>query len=97
MGRCNAWHDGRPNGYGREEAEVLDARWLVSTRLPALIEINLMARYQLHLVHRSGKVYLHKAKRNQNMSFSKGKTWNLEDLRAVEVLDVCQSDYFLSF
>jgi hypothetical protein len=39
-------------------------------------------------VTRLGKVVIHKAKRNANLSFSKGKTWNLEDMRAVEVIGV---------
>lgn len=42
----------------------------------------------LYLVSRSGRVYLHKAKRNSNQTFSKGKTWNLEDLRAIKLSDV---------
>lgn len=37
---------------------------------------------------RTGRCFIHKAKRNSNMTFSKGKTWNLEDLRLVEVMDV---------
>jgi hypothetical protein len=39
-------------------------------------------------VTRLGKVVIHKAKRNANLSFSKGKTWNLEDMRVVEVIGV---------
>jgi len=31
---------------------------------------------------------MHKAKRNNNLSFSKGKTWHLEDVRALEVIGV---------
>jgi len=42
-------------------------------------------------VTRHGKVVLHKAKRNNNLSFSKGKTWNLEDMRALEVVSVSRS------
>ncbi|GAA5882579.1 hypothetical protein JCM16303_002054 [Sporobolomyces ruberrimus] len=34
---------------------------------------------------RDGKLRLHKAKQNANGTFSIGKTWNLEDLRQVEV------------
>jgi len=40
-------------------------------------------------VTKLGKVVIHKAKRNNNLSFSKGKTWQLEDVRAVEVMGVC--------
>ncbi len=40
------------------------------------------------IVTKHGKVVLHKAKRNNNLSFSKGKTWNLEDMRALEVIGV---------
>lgn len=39
-------------------------------------------------VNKTGRVYLHKAKRNSNQTFSKGKTWNLEDLRAVRLEEV---------
>lgn len=35
-----------------------------------------------------GRCVIHKAKRNSNNTFSKGKTWNLEDLRQLEVVDV---------
>lgn len=47
------------------------------------------ARYLLLAVNRGGKVLLHKAKRNNNGSFSKGKTWGLEDLKQIEVISVC--------
>ena len=43
-------------------------------------------------VTKMGKVVIHKAKRNANLSFSKGKTWNLEDMRVLEVIGVCQVD-----
>jgi hypothetical protein len=39
-------------------------------------------------VTKHGKVVVHKAKRNSNLSFSKGKTWNLEDVRVLEVVSV---------
>jgi len=39
---------------------------------------------------RDGKLKLHKAKQNANGTFSIGKTWNLEDLRQVEVSKVCR-------
>lgn len=39
-------------------------------------------------VTKFGKVVLHKAKRNNNLSFSKGKTWQLEDMRGLEVIGV---------
>lgn len=45
-------------------------------------------RYLMLAVTKLGKVVLHKAKRNSNMTFSKGKTWGLEDVRAVEVVHV---------
>jgi hypothetical protein len=31
---------------------------------------------------------MHKAKRNNNLSFSKGKTWQLEDMRVLEQIGV---------
>jgi hypothetical protein len=34
---------------------------------------------------------MHKAKRNNNLTFSKGKTWQLEDVRALEVIGVSPS------
>lgn len=40
------------------------------------------------LVTKFGKVVLHKCKRNNNLSFSKGKTWQLEDTRGLEVMGV---------
>lgn len=40
-------------------------------------------------VQRTGRVFIHKAKRNSNLSFSKGKTWYLEDVRVLEVMGVC--------
>lgn len=43
------------------------------------------------LAARSGRCFIHKAKRNSNMTFSKGKTWNLEDVRLIEVQDVSSS------
>lgn len=45
-------------------------------------------RYLMLAVTKMGKVVLHKAKRNSNMTFSKGKTWALEDVRTVEVVNV---------
>jgi hypothetical protein len=39
-------------------------------------------------VTKFGKVVIHKAKRNNNLSFSKGKTWQLEDMRVLEVVGV---------
>ena len=42
----------------------------------------------LMAVTKVGKVVVHKAKRNSNLSFSKGKTWSLEDMRVVEVVGV---------
>lgn len=39
-------------------------------------------------VQRTGRVFIHKAKRNSNLSFSKGKTWYLEDVRVLEVMGV---------
>lgn len=44
------------------------------------------SRYLMLAVTLQGKVLLHKGKRNNNGSFSKGKTWNLEDLGQVEVV-----------
>jgi hypothetical protein len=40
------------------------------------------------VVTKFGKVVMHKAKRNNNLSFSKGKTWQLDDVRALEVIGV---------
>lgn len=37
---------------------------------------------------RTGRCIIHKCKRNSNNTFSKGKTWNVEDIRALEVFDV---------
>jgi hypothetical protein len=45
-------------------------------------------RYLMLAVTKLGKVVLHKAKRNSNLTFSKGKTWVLEDVRVVEVVNV---------
>lgn len=45
-------------------------------------------RYLMLAVTKLGKVVLHKAKRNSNLTFSKGKTWHLEDVRVVEVVNV---------
>lgn len=38
-----------------------------------------------HTVNPDGRCKIHKSKRNTNGTFSIGKTWNLEDLRALEV------------
>ncbi|CAG8783713.1 16098_t:CDS:2, partial [Acaulospora morrowiae] len=35
----------------------------------------------------NGKLCLHKSKRNANNTFSIGKTWSLEEIRCIEVLD----------
>ncbi|KAK8845463.1 hypothetical protein IAR55_006176 [Kwoniella newhampshirensis] len=43
-------------------------------------------RYLMLAVTKLGKVVIHKAKRNNNLSFSKGKTWQLEDMRCLEVM-----------
>ncbi|WWD22409.1 hypothetical protein CI109_106900 [Kwoniella shandongensis] len=43
-------------------------------------------RYLMLAVTKLGKVVIHKAKRNNNLSFSKGKTWQLEDMRCLEVI-----------
>src|SRR5258706_13569333 len=40
-------------------------------------------------VPRAGAARIHKSKANSNGTFSIGKTWNLEDLRSLEVLSVC--------
>lgn len=40
---------------------------------------------------RNGRGNLHKAKQNPSGSVSIGKTWKLEDLRALEVIEVSQS------
>ena len=45
-------------------------------------------RYLMLAVTKLGKVVLHKAKRTSNLTFSKGKTWVLEDVRVVEVVSV---------
>lgn len=39
-------------------------------------------------VTKYGKCVLHKAKQNSNLSFSKGKTWALEDMRTMEQFGV---------
>ncbi|KAI9628508.1 hypothetical protein H4Q26_018036 [Puccinia striiformis f. sp. tritici PST-130] len=44
-------------------------------------------RYILLAVGTTNHVFLHKSKRNTNGSFSIGKTWDIIDLRAVELLD----------
>ncbi|OAV98595.1 hypothetical protein PTTG_01780 [Puccinia triticina 1-1 BBBD Race 1] len=44
-------------------------------------------RYILLAVGTTARVFLHKSKRNTNGSFSIGKTWDIIDLRTVEVLD----------
>ncbi|ORY34282.1 exocyst complex component Sec3-domain-containing protein [Naematelia encephala] len=46
----------------------------------------LKSRYLMLAVTKMGKVVIHKAKRNNNLSFSRGKTWHLEDMRALEVI-----------
>jgi len=40
-------------------------------------------------VTRAGPARIHKSKANPNGTFSIGKTWNIEDLRGLEVLSVC--------
>lgn len=45
-------------------------------------------RYLMLAVTKLGKVVIHKAKRNNNLSFSKGKTWQLEDTRVLEQISV---------
>jgi hypothetical protein len=45
-------------------------------------------RYLMLAVTKLGKVVVHKAKRNSNLTFSKGKTWNLEDVRVIEMIGV---------
>jgi hypothetical protein len=50
--------------------------------------IGRMVQVLMYVVTKLGKVVLHKAKRNNNLSFSKGKTWNLEDMRVLEVVGV---------
>jgi len=42
----------------------------------------------MYTVTKLGKVVIHKAKRNNNLSFSKGKTWQLEDMRVLQVVTV---------
>ncbi|WVQ76259.1 hypothetical protein IAR50_005924 [Cryptococcus sp. DSM 104548] len=43
-------------------------------------------RYLILAVSKAGKVVIHKAKRNSNLSFSRGKTWNMEDVRVLEAI-----------
>ncbi|OWZ79276.1 exocyst protein [Cryptococcus neoformans Bt85] len=52
------------------------------------------SRYLILAVQRTGRVFIHKAKRNSNLSFSKGKTWYLEDVRVLEVMG--PSDFALT-
>ncbi|WWC85953.1 uncharacterized protein L201_000823 [Kwoniella dendrophila CBS 6074] len=52
------------------------------------------SRYLMLAVTKLGKVVIHKAKRNNNLSFSKGKTWHLEDMRVLEVIG--QTDFALT-
>lgn len=47
-------------------------------------DVNKKPRLIIISVRNSGRVRLHKARENPNKSFSIGKTWNLEDLSAVE-------------
>jgi len=51
-------------------------------------DAGLKTRYLILAVTKLGKVVVHKAKRNNNLSFSKGKTWQLEDMRALEQIGV---------
>ncbi|CAG8761659.1 45201_t:CDS:10, partial [Gigaspora margarita] len=62
------------------------------TRPPTINErtafrVERKSRYLLVSIRRDGKVYLHKSKRNSNNTFSIGKTWSLEDIKCVEVVD----------
>lgn len=52
--------------------------------------VGVKTRYLMLAVTRLGKVVVHKAKRNSNLTFSKGKTWNLEDMRVIEMIGVSQ-------
>ncbi|CAG8808617.1 15919_t:CDS:2, partial [Racocetra persica] len=38
-------------------------------------------------VRRNGKIRLHKSKRNANNTFSIGRTWPLEDIKCLEIVD----------
>ncbi|TYJ51662.1 hypothetical protein B9479_007750, partial [Cryptococcus floricola] len=42
--------------------------------------------YLVLAVSKSGRVVIHKAKRGSDLSFSKGKTWSMEDIRVLEVI-----------
>jgi hypothetical protein len=52
-------------------------------------------RYLMLAVTKLGKVVVHKGKRNNNMTFSKGKTWEMEHLKAVEVVSVSMQSCFI--
>jgi hypothetical protein len=56
--------------------------------LAAIHETKCGIESSLTAVTKLGRVVLHKAKRNNNLSFSKGKTWSLEDMRGLEVIGV---------
>jgi len=43
----------------------------------------------VHSVASDGTGSIHKSKLNTNGSFSVGKTWNLSELRGIEVVNVC--------
>ncbi|KAL7754371.1 hypothetical protein RI367_000352 [Sorochytrium milnesiophthora] len=49
-----------------------------------------LQRVLIVTVKKSGKTRLHKAKQLSNGSFSIGKTWLLDDVRAIEIVDLCR-------
>ncbi len=67
----------------REEQRHGTSCWPVDQALKLVI-MSLIWRS----VTKFGEVVIHKAKRNNNLSFSKGKTWQLEDMRVLEVVGV---------
>ena len=72
--------------FEEDEASATKTRYLMLAG-----ESGNLARVTRNLtcaVTKMGKVVIHKAKRNTNLTFSKGKTWSLEDMRVVEVMGV---------
>lgn len=93
------WEDSVPGvAIGPTDTEGRKNRYLL---LAGMLNIGVVFDVILiptFLVSSIGRVYLHKAKRNSNQTFSKGKTWNLEDMREIRLSDVSlQSDAVIRF
>ena len=79
------WEDAGPDGGGRKVRFIILSR--MSQHSPGFHVLR-----TIRVVETSnGSGYMHKAKLNNNGTFSVGKTWRVPELRGIQVTSVCSA------